>query len=145
VSGDIGLGLVNRCSPSSRSSCLTAFLLGSGHIWVERFLELRPPEEAARIRKALDHMARTVGGYVWRHPRPGHDRPHQRVHRAHDPRRPVRRARWRSSCSSPILIPLVGATLARSSSRSVLLFTDFTAHDHLGDLLDRLPSSSRTR
>src|SRR4029079_304413 len=33
-------------------------------IWGEVSLDLRPPHEAARIRKALDHMARTVGGYV---------------------------------------------------------------------------------
>jgi predicted PurR-regulated permease PerM len=64
VLGDIGLGLVNSLFAVFTILVLTAFLLGSGHIWVERFLELRPPEEAARIRVALEHMARTVGGYV---------------------------------------------------------------------------------
>jgi predicted PurR-regulated permease PerM len=64
VLGDIGLGLVNSLFALFTILVLTAFLLGSGHLWVERFLELRPPHEAARIRKALDHMARTVGGYV---------------------------------------------------------------------------------
>ncbi len=64
VLGDIGLGLVNSLFAVFTILVLTAFLLGSGHIWVERFLELRPPEEAARIRTALEHMARTVGGYV---------------------------------------------------------------------------------
>jgi len=64
VLGDIGLGLVNSLFAVFTILVLTAFLLGSGHIWVERFLDLRPPHEAARIRKALDHMARTVGGYV---------------------------------------------------------------------------------
>jgi predicted PurR-regulated permease PerM len=64
VLGDIGLGLVNSLFAVFTILVLTAFLLGSGHIWVERFLELRPPEEAERIRKALEHMARTVGGYV---------------------------------------------------------------------------------
>jgi predicted PurR-regulated permease PerM len=64
VLGDIGLGLVNSLFAVFTILVLTAFLLGSGHIWVERFLELRPPHEADRIRKALEHMARTVGGYV---------------------------------------------------------------------------------
>jgi predicted PurR-regulated permease PerM len=64
VLGDIGLGLVNSLFAVFTILVLTAFLLGSGHIWVERFLELRPPSEAARIRGALEHMARTVGGYV---------------------------------------------------------------------------------
>ncbi len=64
VLGDIGLGLVNSLFAVFTILVLTAFLLGSGHIWVERFLDLRPPAEAERIRKALEHMARTVGGYV---------------------------------------------------------------------------------
>ncbi len=64
VLGDIGLGLVNSLFAVFTILVLTAFLLGSGHLWVERFLELRPPAEAERIRKALEHMARTVGGYV---------------------------------------------------------------------------------
>ncbi|WP_051324216.1 AI-2E family transporter [Candidatus Solirubrobacter pratensis] len=64
VLGNIGLGLVNSLFALFTILVLTAFLLGSGRVWVSRMLELRPPEEAARIRKALDHMARTVGGYV---------------------------------------------------------------------------------
>jgi predicted PurR-regulated permease PerM len=64
VLGNIGLGLVNSLFALFTILVLTAFLLGSGHIWVDRALQLRPPDEAARIRKALDHMARTVGGYV---------------------------------------------------------------------------------
>jgi predicted PurR-regulated permease PerM len=64
VLGNIGLGLVNSLFALITILVLTAFLLGSGHVWVTRFLDLRPPHEAERIRKALDHMARTVGGYV---------------------------------------------------------------------------------
>jgi predicted PurR-regulated permease PerM len=64
VLGNIGLGLVNSLFAVFTILVLTAFLLGSGNVWVDRFLELRPPEQRARIRKALDHMARTVGGYV---------------------------------------------------------------------------------
>jgi predicted PurR-regulated permease PerM len=64
VLGNIGLGLVNSLFALFTILVLTAFLLGSGSTWVERLLDLRPPDHAARIRKALDHMARTVGGYV---------------------------------------------------------------------------------
>jgi predicted PurR-regulated permease PerM len=64
VLGNIGLGLVNSLFALITILVLTAFLLGSGHVWVDRLLDLRPPDHAARIRKALDHMARTVGGYV---------------------------------------------------------------------------------
>jgi predicted PurR-regulated permease PerM len=64
VLGNIGLGLVNSLFALLTILVLTAFLLGSGRVWVERLLELRPPEEAERIRVALDHIARTVGGYV---------------------------------------------------------------------------------
>jgi predicted PurR-regulated permease PerM len=64
VLGNIGLGLVNSLFALLTILVLTAFLLGSGHTWVDRLLELRPPDQAARIRIALDHMARTVGGYV---------------------------------------------------------------------------------
>jgi len=64
VLGDIGLGLVNSLFALFTILVLTAFLLGSGPKWVERFLELRPPAEAARLRKVLEHMARAVGGYV---------------------------------------------------------------------------------
>ena len=64
VLGNIGLGLVNSLFALFTILVLTAFLLGSGRVWVNRTLDLRPPDEAARIRKALDHMARTVGGYV---------------------------------------------------------------------------------
>jgi predicted PurR-regulated permease PerM len=64
VLGNIGLGLVNSLFALFTILVLTAFLLSSGPTWVSRGLDLRPPEEAARIRKALDHMGRTVGGYV---------------------------------------------------------------------------------
>jgi predicted PurR-regulated permease PerM len=64
VLGNIGLGLVNSLFALFTILVLTAFLLGSGHIWVDRMLDLRPPEQRARLRKALDHMARAVGSYV---------------------------------------------------------------------------------
>jgi predicted PurR-regulated permease PerM len=64
VLGNIGLGVVNSLFALFTILVLTAFLLGSGRGWVDQALELRPPEHAARIRKALDHMSRAVGAYV---------------------------------------------------------------------------------
>jgi predicted PurR-regulated permease PerM len=64
VLGNIGLGLVNSLFALFTILVLTAFLLGSGHIWVDRMLDLRPPQQKARLRKALDHMASAVGAYV---------------------------------------------------------------------------------
>jgi predicted PurR-regulated permease PerM len=43
---------------------LTAFLLGSGRTWVDAAVELRPPDQARRLRRTLEHMANAVGGYV---------------------------------------------------------------------------------
>jgi predicted PurR-regulated permease PerM len=64
VLGDIGLGLINSLFALITILVLTAFLLGSGRIWVDRTLELRPTEHAERIRLALDRMGSAVGAYV---------------------------------------------------------------------------------
>ncbi|MDA0162745.1 AI-2E family transporter [Solirubrobacter ginsenosidimutans] len=64
VLGNIGLGLVNSLFALFTILVLTAFLLGSGAGWVNRMLELRPPEHSTRIRTALDHMGKAVGAYV---------------------------------------------------------------------------------
>ena len=64
VLGGIGLGLVNSLFALFTILVLAAFLLGSGRGWVDRALELRPPEHRERIRTALDHMSRAVGAYV---------------------------------------------------------------------------------
>jgi predicted PurR-regulated permease PerM len=64
VLGSIGLGLVNSLFALFTILVLAAFLLGSGRTWVDRALELRPPEQRERIRTALDHMSRAVGAYV---------------------------------------------------------------------------------
>ncbi len=64
VLGNIGLGLVNSLFALFTILVLAAFLLGSGRTWVDRALELRPPEHRERIRTALDHMSRAVGSYV---------------------------------------------------------------------------------
>jgi predicted PurR-regulated permease PerM len=64
VLGNIGLGVVNSLFALFTILVLTAFLLGSGAGWVNRALELRPPEHSTRMRTALDHMGRAVGAYV---------------------------------------------------------------------------------
>jgi predicted PurR-regulated permease PerM len=64
VLGDIGLGLVNSLFSLFTILVLTAFLLGSGANWVNRFIDLRPTEHQARVRTALDHMGKAVGAYV---------------------------------------------------------------------------------
>jgi predicted PurR-regulated permease PerM len=64
VLGNIGIGLVNSLFALFTILVLAAFLLGSGRLWIDRALELRPPEHRERIRTALDHMSRAVGSYV---------------------------------------------------------------------------------
>ena len=64
VLGDIGFGVVNSLFALFTILVLTAFLLGSGRGWIDRFLQLRPPEHAGRMRTALDHIGKAVGAYV---------------------------------------------------------------------------------
>jgi predicted PurR-regulated permease PerM len=64
VLGNIGIGVVNSLFALFTILVLAAFLLGSGRGWIDRMLELRPPDHAVRIRTALDHMSRAVGAYV---------------------------------------------------------------------------------
>jgi predicted PurR-regulated permease PerM len=64
VLSNVGLGLVNSLFALLTILVLTAFLLGSGRIWVDRLLELQPPERRDRLRVPLDHMAAAVGNYV---------------------------------------------------------------------------------
>jgi predicted PurR-regulated permease PerM len=61
---DVGFGIVNSIFALVTILILTAFLLGSGPRWVEGLLELQPPDRRERMRRALQHMARAVGGYV---------------------------------------------------------------------------------
>jgi predicted PurR-regulated permease PerM len=61
---DVGIGIVNSIFALVTILILTAFLLGSGRQWVDRLLELQPPGRRQRMRRALEHMARAVGGYV---------------------------------------------------------------------------------
>ena len=61
---DVGVGIVNSVFALVTILILTAFILGSGPRWLDRFLELQPPDRRARMRRASQHMARAVGGYV---------------------------------------------------------------------------------
>jgi predicted PurR-regulated permease PerM len=61
---DVGVGVVNSIFALVTILILTAFLLGSGPQWVEQLLQLQPPHRRERMRRALQHMARAVGGYV---------------------------------------------------------------------------------
>jgi predicted PurR-regulated permease PerM len=61
---DVGFGIVNSIFALVTILILTAFLLGSGRLWVEAAIELQPPDRQWRIRRALQRMAGAVGGYV---------------------------------------------------------------------------------
>src|SRR4051794_17028953 len=61
---DVGVGVVNSVFALVTILILTAFLLGSGPLWVDRLLQLQPPDRRERMQRALQHMARAVGGYV---------------------------------------------------------------------------------
>jgi predicted PurR-regulated permease PerM len=61
---DVGFGIVNSLFALITILVLTAFMLGSGRRWTNALIELRPPEERARLRRSLDNMASAVGGYV---------------------------------------------------------------------------------
>jgi predicted PurR-regulated permease PerM len=64
VLSDIGLGVVNSLFALITILVLTGFMLGGGRSWVERGLQLGPPDRMQRIERALDRMAGAVGGYV---------------------------------------------------------------------------------
>ena len=61
---DVGFGIVNSAFALITILVLTAFLLSNGRAWTDRMLELRRPEQAARLRRSLDSMGQAVGGYV---------------------------------------------------------------------------------
>jgi predicted PurR-regulated permease PerM len=61
---DIGFGLVNSIFALVTILVLAAFMLGSGRQWVERALELQPPDRAERLRRVFARIAEAVSGYV---------------------------------------------------------------------------------
>jgi predicted PurR-regulated permease PerM len=61
---DVGLGIVNSLFALITILVLTAFLLGSGKVWVDGIVNARPPEQRDRLRRSLDNMSQAVAGYV---------------------------------------------------------------------------------
>ena len=61
---DVGFGIISSAFALITILVLTAFLLGSGRRWADAAIELRPPEQRERLRRARDRMAQAVGGYV---------------------------------------------------------------------------------
>jgi predicted PurR-regulated permease PerM len=62
--GNFGFSIVSSIFALVTILILTAFMLGSGRQWIEKALELQPEARRWRIRRALEHMGRAVGGYV---------------------------------------------------------------------------------
>jgi predicted PurR-regulated permease PerM len=61
---DIGLGIVNSVFALLTILVMTAFLLGSGPMWVNQLIASRPEQQRERLRRSLEHMASAVSGYV---------------------------------------------------------------------------------
>jgi len=61
---DIGVGIISSLFALLTILVMTAFLLGSGHLWVNRIIASRPPQQRDRLRRSLNHMAGAVSGYV---------------------------------------------------------------------------------
>jgi predicted PurR-regulated permease PerM len=61
---DIGLGLVNSIFALVTILVLTAFILGAWPAWREALFESMPSERSDRLRRAAEHIARAVAGYV---------------------------------------------------------------------------------
>jgi predicted PurR-regulated permease PerM len=64
VLGDIGIGLVNSIFTLVTILILTAFMLGSGHRWVDAALRRQPEARAVRLRRVGERVASAVGSYV---------------------------------------------------------------------------------
>jgi predicted PurR-regulated permease PerM len=61
---DIGFGIVSSLFALLTILVMTAFLLGSGHRWVQSIISSRPPAQRDRLRRSLENMASAVSGYV---------------------------------------------------------------------------------
>jgi predicted PurR-regulated permease PerM len=61
---DAGLTVVNSLFALVTILVLSAFMLGSGRVWVERFIALQPEDRVVRMRRVSDRAATAVGSYV---------------------------------------------------------------------------------
>ncbi len=64
VLADIGTGLISSVFAVVTILIMSLFMVSRGGRWIDRALQLRPPHEAAVIKRALDNMAVAVGAYV---------------------------------------------------------------------------------
>jgi predicted PurR-regulated permease PerM len=61
---NIGVGVVNSIFAGLTILILSIFMVANGRSWVHRAIELRPPEQAARLEHAVDGIATAVANYV---------------------------------------------------------------------------------
>jgi predicted PurR-regulated permease PerM len=61
---DIGAGLVGSLFALFTILVMSMFMVGRGRRWTDALLATRPKDEAAALRRALDHMAVAVSSYV---------------------------------------------------------------------------------
>jgi predicted PurR-regulated permease PerM len=61
---DVGVGLVNSIFAGLTILILSIFMVANGRKWLSQAVHTRPPEEAARLERALDRIASAVGNYV---------------------------------------------------------------------------------
>jgi predicted PurR-regulated permease PerM len=61
---DIGGGLVSSLFAVVTILVLSMFLVSRGGTWIDALVDKRPAREAEVIKRALDHMAYAVGGYI---------------------------------------------------------------------------------
>jgi len=61
---DIGGGIVSSLFAVVTILVLSMFLVSRGRGWIDTLIDRRPRQEADVIKRALDHMALAVGGYI---------------------------------------------------------------------------------
>ncbi len=61
---DIGVGLVSSLFALVTILILSIFMVSGGAKWIERFLAAQEPDRAERLRRAFEHIASAIGGYV---------------------------------------------------------------------------------
>jgi len=64
IAADIGAGFVEGVFALVTILVLSMFMVSRGRFFIDRALATRPGHEAAAMRKALDHIAVAVAGYV---------------------------------------------------------------------------------
>jgi predicted PurR-regulated permease PerM len=62
--GDVGLGIVNSVFALVSILILSVFLDASGRRWIDKGLEMVPPDRQERLQHAVDRIGTAVGGYV---------------------------------------------------------------------------------